>query len=281
LTYTHQTDLAVPTRDRINLLGIDIDNVTFHETLNKIERLIENRKPSFIVTPNVDHLITLQEDADFREIYKRADLAVPDGAPLLWAAFFLRTPLKERVPGSDLFPAICEIAAQKGYKVFFLGGLPGVTERAKSALVERCPGINVVGTYSPPFGFEHDPAEKEKIWARIKKSKPDILFVGLGAPKQEKFIWQSLDIVKVPVSMGIGIAFDFMAGTIPRAPRVMQKVGMEWLFRLFLEPRRLFKRYILRDMKFFKLVYLQKMRLKRSLRQEWHEARRDCGSGLG
>jgi exopolysaccharide biosynthesis WecB/TagA/CpsF family protein len=261
LTQINQVAFAVPTRDRINLLGIDIDNVTFHETLIKIESLIENRKPSFIVTTNVDHLITLQEDSDFRKIYKRAALAVPDGVPLLWAARFLGKPLRERVAGSDLFPALCQLAAQKGYGLFFLGGRSDVADKAKSTLERRCPGIKIVDTYSPSFGFETDPGEIEKICSLIKRARPDILFVGLGAPKQERFIFQYKDALNIPFSMGIGISFDFFAGTTKRAPIWMQKIGLEWFSRVLTEPRRLFKRYLIRDMRFFKLIYLQKKRM--------------------
>lgn len=253
--------MAVPTRDKINLLGIDIDNVTFHETLNKIERLIENRKPSFIVTPNVDHLITLQADSDFRKIYKQAALAVPDGVPLLWAARFLGTPLKERVAGSDLFPAVCQLAAEKGHRLFFLGGRSNVADKAKSAMERRWPKIRISNAYSPPFGFETDPKEIERICSMIKRSRPDILFVSLGAPKQERFIFKYKDVLDIPFSMGIGISFDFVAGTTKRAPSWMRKLGLEWFSRLLAEPRRLFRRYLIRDMRFFKLIYLQRKRV--------------------
>ena len=253
-----QAPLVAPARNRITLLGVEIDNVTFRETLLRIACLVENRKPSFIVTPNVDHLISLQSDLEFREIYKKAELAVPDGVPLLWAARFLGTPLRERIAGSDLFPAVCQLAAKRGYRLFFLGGRPTVAEKAKSAMEKRWPKIRITGTYSPPFGFEKDSAEIERIRSLIRGARPDILFVGLGAPKQERFILAHKDALDIPFSMGIGISFEFVAGTAKRAPHWMRKAGLEWFARLLAEPARLSKRYLVRDMRFFKLVYLQK-----------------------
>jgi len=253
--------------DRIKLLGVEIDNVTFDETLLAIDRLVGWKIPSYIVTPNVDHLITLQEDTFFREIYKNATLVVPDGVPLLWAARFLGTPLTERVTGADLFSAVCQLAADKGFTLFFLGGFPGVAAKAKALLEKRYPEIKIVGTYSPPFGFEKDSQEIEHICSVILESTPDLLFVGLGAPKQEKFIWEYRDIIHVPVSIGVGAAFDFVVGTIRRAPIWVQRCGLEWLFRLSMEPRRLFKRYILKDLVFFKLVYLQKVKQRNKVKK--------------
>lgn len=246
--------------DNIVILRTQIDNFAMNEAVRAIEEFTEKENPAFIVTPNVDHIMRLQDDAEFKKIYENADLVLADGMPLLWAARFLGTPLKEKISGSDLFPKLCEVAAKNGYKLFFLGGRPGAALKAAKDLRDRHPNIQIVGIYSPPFGFENDKEENDKIVKMIKDVKPDILFVGLGAPKQEKWIYKYRNVYQVPVSIGIGVSFEFVAGMVKRAPLWMQKAGLEWLWRIFMEPKRLWKRYLIDDMKFFWLVLKQKMR---------------------
>jgi len=186
-------------------------------------------------------------------------LVLADGTLLLWAAKFLGTPLKEKISGSDLFPKLCKLSAKKGYKVFFLGGRSDASVTAKKVLQNRYTGLDVVGTYSPPLGFESDPVENKKIIKLIKNFKPDILFVGLGAPKQEKWIYSHKAKYQVPVSIGIGVSFEFVAGMVKRAPRWMQIIGLEWFWRVLMEPLRLWQRYLVDDMKIFGLVLKQKL----------------------
>jgi exopolysaccharide biosynthesis WecB/TagA/CpsF family protein len=245
----------------VSICGVKINNITFEEAVREIDRHIHEKRPSFIVTPNLDHIIKLQKDAEFRKIYNAADLVLVDGVPILWASKFLGTPLKERIAGSDLFPALCSLAAKKGYKLFLLGGRTqgGVLLVAK-ILKKRYPGLSIVGAYSPRFGFEKRPEENKKIIQKIKDAAPDILLVGLGAPKQEKWIYAFKDEYNVPVSIGIGISFHFVSGRVRRAPRGIQKLGLEWFWRLMAEPGRLWKRYLIDDMKFFWLVLKQKIR---------------------
>jgi exopolysaccharide biosynthesis WecB/TagA/CpsF family protein len=210
------------------------------------------------VTPNVDHIIKLQKDEEFQQIYRDASLVLADGMPLLWAAKFLGTPLKEKISGSDLFPKLCTVAAEKGYKVFFLGGRQGAAQKAAEALKMKHNALQVVRCYSPAFGFENSENENKKIVGMIKEARPDILFVGLGAPKQEKWIYKYRNQYQVPVSIGIGVSFEFVAGMVKRAPFCMQKIGLEWFWRLMMEPKRLWKRYLVDDLKFFGLVFKQK-----------------------
>jgi N-acetylglucosaminyldiphosphoundecaprenol N-acetyl-beta-D-mannosaminyltransferase len=246
---------------RVTVAGIAIDNMTMAEAISSIEEMIRKGEPSYVVTPNVDCIVKLQKDSEFRHIYEEAACLLPDGMPLLWASKFLRTPLREKVSGSDLVPKIAEIAAQKGYKLFFLGGRPGAAQKAKEAMEKRFPSINVVGVYSPPFGFEHNAGENKKIERMIKETAPDILFVGLGTPKQEKWIHGHYKELGVPVCSGVGVTFEFMAGMVRRAPCWMQRSGLEWLWRLMVEPRRLWKRYLIDDMQFFQLIFSQKSRI--------------------
>lgn len=255
------------TINRIHMFNINIDNVSLTEASRRILEMAKNKKhSSYVVTPNVDHVIKLQQDIEFKEIYDKAGLVLADGQPLLWAAKFLGIPLKEKVSGSDLFPVVCEMAAKEGLKVFFLGGREGVALAAAERLRGKFPDLNVVGVYSPPFGFDKQKEENDKIIEMLMLTKPDILFVGLGAPKQEKWIYRHLSAMGIPVSLGIGASFDFEAGTIKRAPIWMQKSGLEWFWRFCQEPKRLFKRYFIEDAKFFYLLMAEKRKIKKAMR---------------
>ena len=244
----------------VRICGIDVYAISLEETLSSIRGFVEKKMPVFIVTPNVDHLVKLQNDDQFRNIYENASLVLPDGMPLLWASRFLGTPLKEKISGSDLFSKLCDVAVDKEYRLFFLGGTPGDAEKAKISLVRKNPGINITGVYAPPYNFFNDENENVKIVNMIKEAKPDILFVGFGAPLQERWMHRYHKEVNVPVSIGIGISFSFEAGTVKRAPVLMQNIGLEWLWRVMQEPKRLWKRYFIDDMKFFGLVLRQKFR---------------------
>ena len=170
---------------RVKIGNMLVDNVTSDEAIEKIEYLIKARKPSLIVTPNADHAVMLQKDKLFLEIYKAADLVLADGMSLIFASKLLKTPIKEKISGSDLFPLLCKLAAEKGYKLFFLGGRPGACVTAAENMKGKYKNLIITGTYSPPFGFEHDKSEMEKINEMIKRANPDILFVGLGAPNRK------------------------------------------------------------------------------------------------
>lgn len=229
-----------------------------NEAIQKIEQLLLSKKPSYVVTPNVDHIVKLEKDYEFQAVYKEADLILTDGMPLIWISKIKKTPIKEKVSGSDLFPEVCKLAAEKGYKLFLLGAADGVAAKAAENLRGKYNGLNVVGTYSPSFGFERKQEEVDKIIKIINNAKPDILAVGLGAPKQEKFIYTYRDKLNVPVSLAIGASIDFEADNIKRAPKWMQNNGLEWFYRLFKEPKRMFKRYLIDDLKIFKLIFKYK-----------------------
>ena len=240
--------------ERVDLLGVEIDNLSMDEVLTGIVEWVSSRRFSYAVTPNVDHMMLLRRDPELRAVYARANLVLADGVPLIWAAKFLGTPLKGRVNGTDLFERTCELAARMGYSVFLLGGNPGAARRAADRLTKRLPGLKVAGCFCPPLGFHTDPAQNRAIQSRIRKSGAEILFVGLGAPKQEKWIFNYAGESGVAFAVGIGISFSFVAGDISRAPVWMQRRGLEWLWRLRAEPRRLWKRYLLEDIPFVGLV---------------------------
>ncbi len=249
---------------RVSICGVEIDKYTFDEVVEAIaQHALSNGTPEYVVTPNAQHILTLQKDAHFREIYRKAFLVVPDGVSLLWAAKFLQTPLKGRVNGTDLFEKLCAIAAQKELKIFLLGGRPGAAEKAKETLQGRHPSIQIVGTHCPPYGFESNPAELALINSKIKAAAPHILFVGLGAPKQEYWIYANYQELGVPISVGIGVSFELVADMVRRAPVWMQKTGLEWFFRLIVEPRRLWQRYIIGNPHFILLVLRQRLGLSK------------------
>jgi N-acetylglucosaminyldiphosphoundecaprenol N-acetyl-beta-D-mannosaminyltransferase len=246
----------------INIGGVKIDEYSFDEVVERIvEHALSGGAPEYVVTPNAQHILTLQEDAHFREIYSKAFLVVPDGVSLLWAAKFLQTPLNGRVNGTDLFEKLCAIASEKGLKMFLMGGRPGAADKAKETLERRHPNLKIVGTHCPPYGFESQPAELALINSKIKAAAPDILFVGLGAPKQENWIYANYLDLGVPISVGIGVSFEMVADMVKRAPVLMQKTGLEWFFRLMVEPRRLWQRYIIGNPLFILLVLRQRLGL--------------------
>jgi N-acetylglucosaminyldiphosphoundecaprenol N-acetyl-beta-D-mannosaminyltransferase len=248
---------------QINLFDIAIDNLTMPEAIARIDSLVRERRNAYVVTPNVDHVVKLQNDPLFKKIYDNAALVIADGMPLVWASRLLNKPLKERVTGADMFPKVCELAAKKGYAVFLLGANEGVAAKAAQSLRQTYPGLNICGTYSPSYGFEKNAAENQAILKMLDSAKPDILFVGVGAPKQEKWIYQYRDQYAIPLSLGVGASFDFVAGSLKRAPFWMQKLGFEWFYRFLMEPRRLFKRYFIDGARYFGLTF-----------GEWRKSRR-------
>ena len=247
---------------KINIVGTLIDRYSFDEVVEMtIDRALTGTSPTYIVTPNAQHINNLQDDSLFRKIYRQAFLAIPDGMSIIWAAKFLRTPLPEKISGSNLLEKLCERGASKPLRIFFLGGRPEAADRAAEILKHRYLGLKIVGTHCPPVGFENDPAEINLIDRKILSAAPHILFVGLGSPKQEKWIHANYQRLKVPVSIGIGVSFEFTAGMVKRAPVWMQENGLEWLFRLLVEPKRLWRRYVIGNPRFIFLVLRQKIGL--------------------
>ena len=240
---------------RVKFMNIEIDNLTMDEAINNIEELIQENRSAYVVTPNVDHIVKLERGGELNEVYKNADLILADGKPIIWISKWYGTPIKEKISGSDLFPRLCEVSAKKGYRVFFLGAAEGVADKAAENLKKRYSGLQVVGTYSPPLGFEKDEREVKKICRIIKDARPHILIVGLGCPKQELYIYHHKDELNVPISLGLGASLDFEAGNIRRAPKWMADHGLEWLFRITQDPKRMAKRYLIDDIRIIKLIW--------------------------
>jgi exopolysaccharide biosynthesis WecB/TagA/CpsF family protein len=246
------------TMNQVRILNLDIDNLTMRELLEQLDRGV-------VYTPNVDHLLQLQDDRRFVEAYREADFKVCDSQLLVMAARFLGTPLREKLSGSDVFPAFCAFHRNDPQiTIFLLGAREGVAARAMERLNARFGRRIVVGAYSPPFGFENDPAEGERILRTVEASGATVLAVGLGAPKQELFIHRCRSLLpSVRIFLAIGATIDFEAGTLSRSPGLLSRVGLEWFYRLCKEPRRLWRRYLLRGPRFFALLLRQRLGLYR------------------
>jgi len=239
----------------VNILGTGFSRINMEDTLKTIEKFITNGRKSQVCVTNAYSLVLMQKDKAFKDVTNSASLVVTDGKPLIWISKLYGESIPERVAGSDLVCELCRISAIKGYKLFFLGSSPATLKKIVENLKKMFPFLRITGVCSPSFKKEFSVRENEKMIALINKAEPDVLFVGLGAPKQEKWIEKHKDELQVPVSIGVGAAFDFIAGTVKRAPNWMQRCGLEWLFRLIQEPRRLWKRYLIGNTIFIWLVF--------------------------
>ncbi|MEX1039562.1 MAG: WecB/TagA/CpsF family glycosyltransferase [Pirellulaceae bacterium] len=244
---------------RVQLFGVEIDSLRMSEAVEQVIQWTNTPRTGavrFVVTPNVDHTVLLQHNAGLRDAYADASLVLADGWPVVWAAKMLGKPLPERVTGSDLVPALFSAATGgQPLRTFLLGAAPGVAKRAAESIHAKWPGVMVVGTYSPPMGFEHDEAENLRILERIAETQPQLLVVGLGAPKQELWVHRHRDKIEANAALCVGATIDFLAGEKARAPRWMQQTGLEWLHRILVDPKRLAKRYAHDAVVFPRLVW--------------------------
>jgi N-acetylglucosaminyldiphosphoundecaprenol N-acetyl-beta-D-mannosaminyltransferase len=235
-----------------------VDVVTYEEALDRLVELAEIPwGTAHVVTPNAQHVVLLERDPYLRKIYSEAALVVPDGISLVYAARLLGKPLKGRVTGVDLFQGLCDRAAERGLGVFLLGGRRGAAEEAAARLKSDYPKLNVVGTCCPPWGFHLLEEGLSAVARVVSDARPHILFVALGAPKQEYWIYEHGTSLRVPLSIGIGGSFEMVSGMARRAPRWIQAVGLEWLFRLALEPRRMWRRYLIGNAQFLVIILKQ------------------------
>lgn len=234
-------------RRKVRLFGIDMDAVRMDQAVAQVLIWISERDGQcrYVVTPNVDHVVLYHESEPLRQAYGEASLVLADGAPIVAASRLLGRPLPERVAGSDLVPCLFHEATWQRLplRLYLLGGEPGVGQRAAERIAATWPGIEVVGVASPPLGFERDDSVNSELVAEINGCQPDLLLIGLGAPKQERWISRYYGELSVPAALCIGATIDFLAGHRTRAPRWMCRFGLEWLYRVLCEPRRLARRY--------------------------------------
>ena len=238
---------APAARGRVRIGGLDLDRVGLAEVLEMARASIQQRRPCHIVTVNLQFLSVAERDPAFAQVVNGADVVVADGVPVLWLSRLLGAPIPQRVTGHDLLYGCAALAAQEGYSLFFLGAEPEVAEAATRRLDALFPGLRVAGTHQGAFtpdGYGATEAEERGAVEAVRDARPDILFVALGCPKQEYWASRHLHEVEVPVCAGIGGVLDVLAGRRQRAPTWMQRAGLEWLFRLQQEPRRLLGRYL-------------------------------------
>jgi len=241
---------------RVNVLGVGVSAITMADALATIDQWIANRVPQYVCVTGVHGVMESQVDRSLRDIHNRAGLVTPDGMPMVWISRLRGHQHVQRVYGPDLMLACCEASIRKGYRHFFYGGVPGVAERLAKRLGERFDGLQIVGTWSPPFR-DLTAAEEEAMIDRITSSKPDIVWVGLSTPKQERWMARYIGRLPAAVLIGVGAAFDIHAGVTKQAPPWMQRSGLEWLFRLATEPRRLARRYLTNNPRFVWRLLLQ------------------------
>jgi N-acetylglucosaminyldiphosphoundecaprenol N-acetyl-beta-D-mannosaminyltransferase len=247
---TLTTDPAAPTPVRgselpqVELASVRLHAVRERQCIDFVMAHLRAGQGGWIATANLDHLRRLQRPGEFRRVYESASVVVADGMPVVWASRLQGTPVPERVAGSDLIRSLSAAAARNGRSVFLLGGEEGTAAAAAQHLCDANPGLRVTGTHCPPFGFERDDVLVAALRARLVDAAPDVVFVALGSPKQELLIERLRHDLPRAWWMGVGISFSFVAGTVRRAPRWLQRLGLEWAHRLAQEPRRLWARYL-------------------------------------
>ncbi len=236
-------------RTRVALGGVLVDRLDRDTAMAALGRFLSDGDKHQVVTVNTDFIRIAEADENYRRLLNSADLAIADGMPLVWISRLLGAPIPERIAGLDLAEECCALAVRAGIGVFFLGAAPGVAEHAARALELRHPGLRIAGVYAPPFGV-HTPEVEAEMVARIGAAGRCVLLVAFGAPRQDRFIRSHLHEMDVALAMGVGCAFDIFAGAVRRAPRWMQRSGLEWAWRLSQEPARLWRRYLLEDIPF-------------------------------
>jgi N-acetylglucosaminyldiphosphoundecaprenol N-acetyl-beta-D-mannosaminyltransferase len=248
--------LAGSPAPRVNILGVGVSAINTTIAIETIARWIADKDPHYVCVSGVHGVMECQRDEHLRRIHNRAGLVTPDGMPLVWLSRMKGHPEVDRVYGPDLMLDCGQVSVARGYRHYFYGGQEGVPELLAQRLQHRFPGLSVVGCHSPPFG-EVPAAEDEAIVRRINESEADIVWVGLSTPKQERWMYDHRSRIRAPVLIGVGAAFDFNAGLKRQAPRWMGRSGLEWLFRLAMEPRRLWRRYLVNNPLFLGYLLLQ------------------------
>ena len=242
------------TQRLVNVGGVDLHAITERDCIEHILASLSEGVGGTVVTPNLDIVRNCRRDLRIATLVAESDLAVPDGMPLIWASRMQGTPLPQRIAGSDLISSLSAAAAEAGRSIFLLGGAPGAADGAAQILLQRSPNLKITGVYCPPMGFEKNVDEMRKIESALRSANPDIIWVALGSPKQEKVIAKLKDILPAAWWLGVGISFSFLTGEVSRAPRWVQKLGLEWCHRLWQEPGRLAKRYLVDGLPFFTVL---------------------------
>ena len=240
---------------KTSLLNTKFSNMDKAELLYAVIEHAKRRERANLIFVNVDVIMKMEKDDYLRQISEEAEYVLADVMPIVWISKLKGRTLKEKVSGSDFLPLLCEQAAKEHLRLFFVGGREGVAAKAAMRLADKYKGLEITGTYAPPFGFEKNPDEIAKMNQIIRESNSDILVVCLGCPKQEKYVYENQEKYQIPVSVCAGAAIDFLAGNIKRCPSWMSRYGLEWFYRFLQEPGRLFKRYFIDDMQIIRLIF--------------------------
>lgn len=252
--------MAAPV-EYVNVLGVKVSAINMPRAIEVIDSWVQSREQHFVTITGVHGIMESQRDSTLRDIHNRAGLITPDGMPLVWISHRRGWKNVSRVYGPDLLLEVCNVSTDRGYRHYFYGGAPGVADQLATRLQTRFPGLQVAGTYCPPFR-PLTPEEDAEMIEEINAANPDIVWVGLSTPKQERWMNAQVGRLNAPVMVGVGAAFDFHAGLKAQAPRWMQRNGLEWLFRLSTEPRRLWKRYLVNNPSFVALILMQELGLR-------------------
>jgi N-acetylglucosaminyldiphosphoundecaprenol N-acetyl-beta-D-mannosaminyltransferase len=239
----------VPALPRIDVLGVGVSAIDMGQAIAEIGRWIEEREQHYVCVTGVHGVMESQRDPELLRIHNRSGLTTPDGMPMVWAGHWAGAGQMRRVYGPDLMLALCELAAERGWSSYFYGGAEGVPQVLAERLTSRFPGLRVAGCMSPPFR-SLTPEEDAAAIQQINDARPEIVWVGLSTPKQERWMADHLGQVQAPVLLGVGAAFDIHAGRLPQAPPYLQRAGLEWLYRMLREPRRLWRRYLRNNPRF-------------------------------
>lgn len=245
----------------VDICDVPVSSVNIGQACEIIDGWIHERKKVYICVAPASTIVDSQSDAAYKKVLDGADMITPDGMPLVWVAKLMGDKNIARTYGPDLMMALCEKGQENGYKHYLYGGEESTCSLLKNVLKKKFPNINITGHYAPPFRPLHAREDKEVIEG-INRLNPDILWVGLGSPKQDYWMYEHREKLNVPVIIGVGAAFDFIAGIKKQAPRWMQRCGLEWLFRLCSEPRRLWKRYLVGNARFIYLLIRHAIRLR-------------------
>ena len=247
---------------RVNVLGVGLSAINLKLALEAIAQALAKKNKGYICVTGVHGVMEAQQDERFRQILNRSFLNTPDGMPMVWIGRLNGRREMDRVYGPDLMLLVCEFTRDQGYSHFFYGGGEGVAEDLRRRLEAKFPGIKITGTYTPPFRPLNSDEDRE-VLGMINRAAPDVLWIGLSTPKQERWMYEYRDRLRVPVLVGVGAAFDICSGRPRQAPQFMREHGLEWLFRLFSEPRRLWRRYLLGGSRFAWNVLLEETGLKK------------------
>ena len=248
--------------ERVNILGVRVSAINMTMAIDTINTWIQEKRQNYVCVTPVHSIMLCQDDENLRHIYNTAGLVTPDGMPVVWLCQLQGFRHVERVYGPDLMMAICQHSMSNGYRHFFYGSTTSTLRQLEANLKDRFPNLQVAGSYSPPFG-PLTVEEDEEIINIINAAEPDIVWVGLGAPKQELWMYEHLGRIKAPTLIGVGAAFDFHANVKKQAPLWMQRNGLEWLFRFISEPHRLWRRYLINNPLFIFLILLQYLKSRR------------------